>query len=146
MVTDDFNLNKVAHLHHVDVLDINYLANALKPVVLPGEKTIVLIQQEGKEFNQGVGYLDDGTMAVVDYAAQADRQVGRDFRDQRAANRERQNDLWKDGRERKKRAGAAGASGVGALGIVSATPDFANWSVMPGRSVFASAMSLAAAA
>ena len=68
VVTNDFNLNKVAHLHHVDVLNINDLANALKPVVLPGEKMIVLIQKEGKEFNQGVGYLDDGTMVVVDHA------------------------------------------------------------------------------
>jgi uncharacterized protein YacL len=68
VVTNDFNLNKVAHLHHVDVLNINDLANALKPVVLPGEKMNVLILKEGKEFNQGVGYLDDGTMVVVDHA------------------------------------------------------------------------------
>jgi uncharacterized protein YacL len=68
VVTNDFNLNKVAHLHHVEVLNINDLANALKPVVLPGEKMIVLIQKEGKELNQGVGYLDDGTMVVVDHA------------------------------------------------------------------------------
>jgi uncharacterized protein YacL len=68
VVTNDFNLNKVAHLHHVDVLNINDLANALKPVVLPGEKMNVLILREGKEFNQGVGYLDDGTMVVVDNA------------------------------------------------------------------------------
>jgi CheY-like chemotaxis protein len=68
VVTNDFNLNKVAHLHHVEVLNINDLANALKPVVLPGEKMTVLILKEGKEFNQGVGYLDDGTMVVVDHA------------------------------------------------------------------------------
>jgi uncharacterized protein YacL len=68
VVTNDFNLNKVAHLHHVDVLNINDLANALKPVVLPGEKMTVLILKEGKEMNQGVGYLDDGTMVVVDHA------------------------------------------------------------------------------
>jgi uncharacterized protein YacL len=68
VVTNDFNLNKVAHLHHVEVLNINDLANALKPVVLPGEKMTVLIQKEGKEFSQGVGYLDDGTMVVVDHA------------------------------------------------------------------------------
>ena len=68
VVTNDFNLNKVAHLHHVEVLNINDLANALKPVVLPGEKMNVLILKEGKEFNQGVGYLDDGTMVVVDHA------------------------------------------------------------------------------
>ena len=68
VVTNDFNLNKVAHLHHVDVLNINDLANALKPVVLPGERMSVLILKEGKELNQGVGYLDDGTMVVVDHA------------------------------------------------------------------------------
>jgi uncharacterized protein YacL len=67
VVTNDFNLNKVAHLHHVEVLNINDLANALKPVVLPGEKMTVLILKEGKELNQGVGYLDDGTMVVVDH-------------------------------------------------------------------------------
>lgn len=68
VVTNDFNLNKVAHLHHVEVLNINDLANALKPVVLPGERMSILILKEGKEFNQGVGYLDDGTMVVVDHA------------------------------------------------------------------------------
>jgi uncharacterized protein YacL len=68
VVTNDFNLNKVAHLHHVEVLNINDLANALRPVVLPGERMTVLILKEGKEFNQGVGYLDDGTMVVVDHA------------------------------------------------------------------------------
>jgi uncharacterized protein YacL len=68
VVTNDFNLNKVAHLHHVEVLNINDLANALKPVVLPGEHMNVMILKEGKEFNQGVGYLDDGTMVVVDHA------------------------------------------------------------------------------
>ncbi len=68
VVTNDFNLNKVAHLHHVQVLNINDLANALKPVVLPGEHMTVLILKEGKEYNQGVGYLDDGTMVVVDHA------------------------------------------------------------------------------
>jgi uncharacterized protein YacL len=68
VVTNDFNLNKVAHLHHVEVLNINDLANALKPVVLPGERMTVAILKEGKEFNQGVGYLDDGTMVVVDHA------------------------------------------------------------------------------
>jgi uncharacterized protein YacL len=68
VVTNDFNLNKVAHLHNVEVLNINDLANALKPVVLPGERMNVKILKEGKENNQGVGYLDDGTMVVVDNA------------------------------------------------------------------------------
>jgi uncharacterized protein YacL len=74
VVTNDFNLNKVAHLHRVEVLNVNDLANALKPVVLPGEKMNILILKEGKEFNQGVGYLDDGTMVVVDHAR---RVIGR---------------------------------------------------------------------
>jgi uncharacterized protein YacL len=68
IVTNDFNLNKVAQLHGVDVLNINELANALKPVVLPGESMRVFILKEGKEYNQGVAYLDDGTMVVVDNA------------------------------------------------------------------------------
>ncbi|HLH43614.1 MAG TPA: PIN domain-containing protein [Bryobacteraceae bacterium] len=68
IVTNDFNLNKVAQLHKVEVLNINELANALKPVVLPGETMRVFILKEGKEYNQGVAYLDDGTMVVVDNA------------------------------------------------------------------------------
>jgi uncharacterized protein YacL len=68
IVTNDFNLNKVAQLHGVDVLNINELANALKPVVLPGETMRVFVLKEGKEYNQGVAYLDDGTMVVVDNA------------------------------------------------------------------------------
>lgn len=68
VVTNDFNLNKVANLHGVEVLNINELANALKPIVLPGETMRVFILKEGKEYNQGVAYLDDGTMVVVDNA------------------------------------------------------------------------------
>ena len=68
IVTNDFNLNKVAELQGVQVLNINELANALKPVVLPGEEMTVLIIKEGKEPNQGVAYLDDGTMIVVEGA------------------------------------------------------------------------------
>ncbi len=68
IVTNDFNLNKVAQLQGVQVLNINELANALKPVVLPGEFMRVFILKEGKEYNQGVAYLDDGTMVVVDNA------------------------------------------------------------------------------
>ena len=66
VVTNDYNLNRVAELQGVTVLNINQLANALKPVVLPGEDMAVQIIQEGKEYNQGVGYLDDGTMIVVE--------------------------------------------------------------------------------
>jgi uncharacterized protein YacL len=68
IVTNDFNLNKVAQLHGIEVLNINELTNALKPVVLPGELMRVFILKEGKEYNQGVAYLDDGTMVVVDNA------------------------------------------------------------------------------
>src|SRR2546423_13355045 len=68
IVTNDFNLNKVAQLRGVNVLNINELANALKPVVLPGEAMRVFILKEGKEYTQGVAYLDDGTMVVVDNA------------------------------------------------------------------------------
>jgi uncharacterized protein YacL len=68
IVTNDYNLNKVAQLRGVEILNINELANALKPVVLPGEQMNVKILREGKEHNQGVAYLDDGTMVVVDDA------------------------------------------------------------------------------
>ncbi|MCA1624304.1 MAG: PIN domain nuclease [Acidobacteria bacterium] len=68
IVTNDFNLNKVSQLRGVNVLNINELANALRPVVLPGEAMHVFILKEGKEYNQGVAYLDDGTMVVVDNA------------------------------------------------------------------------------
>ena len=68
IVTNDFNLNKVATVQGLSVLNVNQLANALKPVVLPGEPMRVFILREGKEANQGVAYLDDGTMVVVDGA------------------------------------------------------------------------------
>jgi predicted nucleic acid-binding protein len=68
LVTNDFNLNKLAQVQGLTVLNINELANAVKPVVLPGETMRVFILKEGKEQNQGVAYLDDGTMVVVDNA------------------------------------------------------------------------------
>lgn len=68
IVTNDFNLNKIASLQGIEILNVNQLANALKPVVLPGEPMRVFILREGKESNQGVAYLDDGTMVVVDGA------------------------------------------------------------------------------
>ncbi|PLR77925.1 PIN domain nuclease [Bacillus sp. V3-13] len=71
VVTNDFNLNKVCELQNVSVLNINDLANAVKPVVLPGEELNVQVIKDGKEYNQGVAYLDDGTMIVVE--------DGRDF-------------------------------------------------------------------
>ncbi len=70
VMTNDFNLNKVAQIEGVDVLNINDLANALKPAVLPDEAMTLRIVKEGKEAQQGVGYLDDGTMIVVDGAKQ----------------------------------------------------------------------------
>ncbi|EIM07672.1 hypothetical protein A1A1_04422 [Planococcus antarcticus DSM 14505] len=66
VVTNDFNLNKVCELHNVPVLNINDLANAVKPVVIPGEDMHVVVIKDGKEQNQGVAYLDDGTMIVIE--------------------------------------------------------------------------------
>lgn len=66
LLTNDYNLNKVAHVEGVSVLNINELANAVKPIVLPGEELNVQVIREGKEQHQGVGYLDDGTMIVVE--------------------------------------------------------------------------------
>ena len=66
IITNDFNLNKVAEFQKVQVLNINELANAVKPVVLPGEEMVVQVIKDGKETGQGVAYLDDGTMIVVD--------------------------------------------------------------------------------
>ncbi len=66
LVTNDFNLNKVAELQGVPVLNINELANALKPIVLPGEEMRVAVVKEGRDQNQGIGYLDDGTMIVIE--------------------------------------------------------------------------------
>ncbi len=69
IITNDFNLNKVAELQGIKILNVNELANALKPVVLPGEQMIVKVIKEGKEPGQGVAYLDDGTMVIVDHAS-----------------------------------------------------------------------------
>jgi len=66
IITNDFNLNKIAELQGVIVLNINELASALKPVVLPGESLKIFVIKEGKEYNQGVAYLEDGTMVVVE--------------------------------------------------------------------------------
>jgi uncharacterized protein YacL len=66
VITNDFNLNKVAEFHGVQVLNINQLSNALKPIVLPGEEMRVMLIKEGKDSNQAIGYLDDGTMVVVE--------------------------------------------------------------------------------
>ena len=66
VVTNDYNLNKVAQFQGVEALNINELANAIKPVAIPGEEMIVQVVKEGKEHSQGIAYLDDGTMIVVD--------------------------------------------------------------------------------
>lgn len=67
LITNDYNLNRVAHVEGIPVLNVNELANAVKPVVLPGEELHVAVTREGKETHQGVGYLDDGTMIVVEH-------------------------------------------------------------------------------
>ena len=66
VVTNDYNLNKVAQFQGVEVLNINELANAVKPVAIPGEEMVAQVVKEGKESNQGIAYLDDGTMIVVE--------------------------------------------------------------------------------
>jgi uncharacterized protein YacL len=76
IITNDFNLNKVAGLHGVKVMNLNQLSSALKPVVLPGETMNIRVVKEGKEENQGIGYLEDGTMVVVD---DAKKYLGRDI-------------------------------------------------------------------
>jgi uncharacterized protein YacL len=68
IVTNDYNLNKVAELQGIEVLNMNQLATALRPAILPGEQMSIRILKEGKEYGQGIGYLDDGTMVVVDDA------------------------------------------------------------------------------
>jgi uncharacterized protein YacL len=68
ILTVDFNLNRVASIQGIQVLNINELANALKPVVFPGEQMTLKLIKEGKEHNQAIGYLDDGTMVVVEDA------------------------------------------------------------------------------
>jgi uncharacterized protein YacL len=77
IVTNDFNLNKIAQFQGIEVLNINDLANALKPIVLPDEDFVIKIIKEGKEPGQGVGYLDDGTMVVVENGA---RLIGKEVK------------------------------------------------------------------
>jgi uncharacterized protein YacL len=67
LITNDYNLNRVASVEGIEVLNVNELANAVKPVVLPGEELHVAVIREGKELHQGIGYLDDGTMIVVEH-------------------------------------------------------------------------------
>jgi uncharacterized protein YacL len=67
LLTNDYNLNRVAHVEGVEVLNVNELAGALRPVVLPGEELSVAVIREGKEPHQGVGYLEDGTMIVIEH-------------------------------------------------------------------------------
>ena len=77
ILTNDFNLNRVAEIQGLRVMNVNSLANAMKPAVLPGEELRVRVIQEGKEAGQGVGFLDDGTMIVVEGGARhLDREIG----------------------------------------------------------------------
>src|SRR5262249_9046060 len=69
VVTNDYNLNKIARLQGVEVINLNDLANAMKPIVLPGENLTVKVLKKGEEQGQGVGYLDDGTMVVAEHGA-----------------------------------------------------------------------------
>ncbi|MFM7593381.1 MAG: PIN/TRAM domain-containing protein, partial [Isosphaeraceae bacterium] len=69
VVTNDYNLNKISKLQGIDVINLNDLANSLKPVVLPGEQMVMKVIKRGEEQGQGVGYLDDGTMVVVELGA-----------------------------------------------------------------------------
>ena len=92
-MTNDYNLNRIAHVEGVAVLNVNELANAVKPVVLPGEELHVAVIREGKEFHQGIGYLEDGTMIVVEHGR---RLIGEETdvdRHERAADRRRPDDL-----------------------------------------------------
>ena len=93
IVTNDYNLNRVAELSGVAVLNINELANALKPVVLPGEPLHVHIVKEGKEADQGVAYLDDGTMVVVEHGKRFIGQTVDVTRDHDLPDRGRPHDL-----------------------------------------------------
>ena len=100
VVTNDYNLNKVAQLRGVDVININDLANALKPVVLPGETMTVKIIKPGEEAGQGVGYLDDGTMVVAEQGREHHRPGDHHHRHQRPADLRRADDLRPAGRHR----------------------------------------------
>ena len=86
VVTNDFNLNKIAQLQGVEVINLNELANALKSVALPGEAMMVRLVKPGDQIGQGVGYLEDGTMVVVEQGRSCDRPGSDDHRHQRAAN------------------------------------------------------------
>ncbi len=122
IITNDFNLNKVAQLQGVEVLNINELANALKPIVLPGEAMRVFILKEGKEYNQGVAYLDDGTMVVVDNAR---KMIGKTIDvavTSVSADHRRQDDL-RQVRRARRFDGATGASGNRRVRAEGGQPD-----------------------
>jgi uncharacterized protein YacL len=76
VVTNDFNLNKIAQLQGVEVVNLNEVSNALKPIVLPGEHFFIKIAKQGDQMGQGIGYLEDGTMVVVDQGRQ---HIGQDI-------------------------------------------------------------------
>ena len=103
ILTNDYNLNRVAELQGVTVLNVNELANAVKSVLLPGEQMSIRVIQEGKESNQGVGYMDDGTMVVIENGARLHRRGDPGHRHQGAADRRRADDLCPPGIESLKR-------------------------------------------
>ena len=113
IVTNDFNLNKVAQLQGVQVLNINELANSLKPIVLPGEIMRVFILKEGKEYNQGVAYLDDGTMVVCDNARKMIGKNHRHLGDLGIADHGGEDDLRQVRRARSHHATARGRGAAG---------------------------------
>ena len=96
MVTNDYNLNKIAQLQGVDVINLNDLANALKPIVLPGEGLTVKLIKRGEEPGQGVGYLDDGTMVVTEQGGAPPRRDRPADRHERPADQRRADDLRPD--------------------------------------------------
>ena len=101
ILTTDFNLNRLAQIQDVQVLNVNDLANALKPAVLPGERLEVKLIREGKESGQGVGYLDDGTMVVVERARERIGETLRGAGDLGAAAAVRQDHLHADRRRKR---------------------------------------------
>ncbi len=119
VVTNDFNLNKIAQLQGVEVINLNELANALKSVALPGEILTVRLVKPGDQIGQGVGYLDDGTMVVVEQGRSHDRPGSDDHRHQRAADAGRPDDLRPDRRPAAAPPAADGrvATGAAALSI-----------------------------
>ena len=105
VVTNDYNLNKIAQLQGVEVINLNELANALKSVALPGELMSVRLVKPGDQIGQGVGYLEDGTMVVVEQGRSLPRPGGDHHGDERAADAGRPHDLRPDRSRGRRRLG-----------------------------------------